>query len=194
MSSGNFLAMQVHDKKITSQSYKEQVELLFVEEFDFKEEALDREEFLIQEYKDRYGELCCNKAKGNRHGYGNPNQVVSKEERKRRSDWSKAHPESYAGFLKANRKRRIPIYQIDLKTNEILNTYSSTSEAMKATGICSIGDCLSGKTKQAGGFIWRKAEKKEGKGKGTKWFNNGVVSVMSKECPEGFVKGRIFKR
>lgn len=27
--------------------------------------------------------------------------------------------------------------------------------------------------------------------KGTHWYNNGVVSVQAKECPEGYVKGRI---
>ena len=26
---------------------------------------------------------------------------------------------------------------------------------------------------------------------GTYWFNNGVKSIRAKECPEGFVKGRI---
>ena len=29
--------------------------------------------------------------------------------------------------------------------------------------------------------------------KGTQWFNNGVKSIRAKECPEGFVKGRIKK-
>lgn len=27
--------------------------------------------------------------------------------------------------------------------------------------------------------------------KGMKWYNNGVKNILSKECPEGFVKGRI---
>lgn len=27
--------------------------------------------------------------------------------------------------------------------------------------------------------------------KGTKWYNNGKISVMAKECPEGFSTGRI---
>ena len=29
--------------------------------------------------------------------------------------------------------------------------------------------------------------------KGTHWFNNSVISVLARECPEGFVKGRIKK-
>ena len=27
--------------------------------------------------------------------------------------------------------------------------------------------------------------------KGKHWYNNGVKSILAKECPEGFVKGRI---
>ena len=29
--------------------------------------------------------------------------------------------------------------------------------------------------------------------KGTRWYNNGVICVRAKTCPEGFVKGRIKK-
>ena len=29
--------------------------------------------------------------------------------------------------------------------------------------------------------------------KGTNWYNNGVKSILAKECPKGFVKGRIKK-
>ena len=30
--------------------------------------------------------------------------------------------------------------------------------------------------------------------KGTKWFNNGVINVRAKECPDGFVIGRMKKK
>lgn len=30
--------------------------------------------------------------------------------------------------------------------------------------------------------------------KGKLWYNNGIKSVMAFECPEGFVKGRIYRR
>lgn len=26
---------------------------------------------------------------------------------------------------------------------------------------------------------------------GTHWYNNGEVNIKAKECPEGFVKGRL---
>ena len=37
-----------------------------------------------------------------------------------------------------------------------IKIYSTLQEAQKATNIKSIYDNLSGKTKQAGGFIWQK--------------------------------------
>lgn len=27
--------------------------------------------------------------------------------------------------------------------------------------------------------------------KGTHWYNNGKINIRSKECPEGFVPGRL---
>lgn len=30
--------------------------------------------------------------------------------------------------------------------------------------------------------------------KGKKWFNDGTISTMAFECPDGFVEGRIYRR
>ena len=37
------------------------------------------------------------------------------------------------------------------------------------------------------------ANKGNTKTKGKFWFNNGIINIRSKECPEGFVKGMIKK-
>ena len=29
--------------------------------------------------------------------------------------------------------------------------------------------------------------------KGMRWYNNGIKNIMSKECPDGFIPGRIKK-
>jgi hypothetical protein len=34
-------------------------------------------------------------------------------------------------------------------------------------------------------------EKTAMKNRGKKWFNNGIINTKAKECPEGFVAGRI---
>lgn len=69
MNSGNYLAMARDKGLITPQEYKECVELINVWEFDTKEEAQEFERIKIQESKEKYGDLCKNKALfGNRHG------------------------------------------------------------------------------------------------------------------------------
>ena len=30
--------------------------------------------------------------------------------------------------------------------------------------------------------------------KGMLWWNNGVICVMARECPDGFTRGRIYRR
>ena len=93
--SGNYLAGAMRKGLITLQEYKECVELVNVWEFDTKGEAQDFEVLKIQELKERYGDLCKNKALyGNQYG---PKGVSrSKEYKKKMSEsckgrntWSK---------------------------------------------------------------------------------------------------------
>lgn len=52
-----------------------------------------------------------------------------------------------------------------------------------------------GKTPCKGRKSTEESKKKMSKShKGRKHFNNGVISVMTYECPEGFVPGRIYRR
>ena len=59
--SGNPLHIAHIRKYITKQEYLENIELLHIEEFDSKDEALKREVELIKEYKEFYPNLLANK-------------------------------------------------------------------------------------------------------------------------------------
>ena len=84
-SSGNYLSEAIKYKLITHQEYKECVELVNVWEFNTKEEAQNFEILKIQELKEKYGDLCKNKAPyGNQNG---PKGVFrSKETRRKMSE------------------------------------------------------------------------------------------------------------
>ena len=45
--------------------------------------------------------------------------------------------------------------QIDFNTHEIIKIYSSLNEAIELTGIKTISFNISGKTRKAGGYIWK---------------------------------------
>lgn len=49
------------------------------------------------------------------------------------------------------------VIQMDVKGN-IINTYKSICEASRMTGVCRIGitNCLGGKQRMSGGFVWKK--------------------------------------
>ena len=68
-----------------------------------------------------------------------------------------------AGFVKKNgaingKKRSIPILQFT-KDGELVKEWPSLSEAYRQLGILqsTICDCLKGRYKTAGGFVWRYA-------------------------------------
>lgn len=68
--SGNYLARARDNGFITLQEYRECVELVNVWEFDTKEEAQNFETLKIQELREKYSDLCKNKAL-----YGNQNST-----------------------------------------------------------------------------------------------------------------------
>ena len=47
-----------------------------------------------------------------------------------------------------------PVEQLDLNGN-VIKTYSSVNEAKRQNKCCKVWECVSGKRKQAGGYIWR---------------------------------------
>jgi hypothetical protein len=75
----------------------------------------------------------------------------SKKGKKRNIIWGDKISESKKGKQKQGK----PILQLHPKTKEIVNTFLSITEASKITGIKSISNNLIGKTKTAGGYIWK---------------------------------------
>ena len=62
-----------------------------------------------------------------------------------------------------------------------------TEETRKKISIAKKGKHLSEEHKR------KLSEARKGKSLGRSWFNNGIKNVFVKECPEGFVSGRIKK-
>ena len=63
-----------------------------------------------------------------------------------------------------------------------------TGEARRKMAEANKGKHLSAETKK------KMAESHKGKNiwtKGTRWFNNGKINIRAKECPEGFIPGRL---
>ena len=103
LSSGNYLARARNNGFITTQEYRECVELVNVWEFDTKEETQNFETLKIQELKEKYGDLCKNKAL-----YGNQNStkgVSYSEEIKRKL--SESHKGKSNGPHSEEIKRKI---------------------------------------------------------------------------------------
>ena len=64
-----------------------------------------------------------------------------------------------------------------------------SEETKKKLSAANKGKKLSEETKN------KMSESKKGKNiwsKGTHWYNNGKINTMAKECPPGFVPGRLF--
>ena len=58
-------------------------------------------------------------------------------------------------FFSGERKKPIPILQLDIETNEIIAEWKSIYAAQKAYNNRHIGECISGKRKTASGYKWK---------------------------------------
>ena len=74
----------------------------------------------------------------------------SEETKKKRKQTLKTICNSEEWLAKVTRK---PVIQI--KDSKIIAEYPSILTAKQVTGITTIGDCLAGRVKKAGGFIWK---------------------------------------
>lgn len=141
--SGNYLTVALKKGLITRKEYEESIELINVWEFDTRQEALDFETLKIQELKEKYGDLCKNKALyGNRH--------------------------TTKGLCVNLGKKQ-----------------SSTTITKRVATI---------KEKYANGYVSpRKGKAPWNKGITSNlfWFTNGKTTILAKECPKGFRRGRI---
>jgi hypothetical protein len=75
----------------------------------------------------------------------------SKKGKNRNITWGTKISESKKGKTKKGKT----LLQIDFNTHEIIKIYPSLNEAIKLTGIKTIPFNISGKTKKAGGYIWK---------------------------------------
>jgi hypothetical protein len=78
----------------------------------------------------------------------------SKKGKNREITWGDKISESKKGKYKKGKT----VIQIHPITKEIINVFSSITEAVKVTGIKSISNNLTGKTKTSGGYIWKYKE------------------------------------
>lgn len=58
---------------------------------------------------------------------------------------------------RASRKTGMPVFQYT-KDGNFVKEYYSIHEATRQTGITNVGDCIRGKSKTAGGFVWKLKE------------------------------------
>ena len=75
----------------------------------------------------------------------------SKKGKKRNIIWGDKISEAKKGKPKQGKS----VIQLDPITNKVINVFSSITEAINNTGIKSISNNLTGKTKTSGGYIWQ---------------------------------------
>ena len=73
--SGNRLAALCNTGKMSREEYNRRVKTLFIWEFDTKQEALDKEAYLVTSGKSLYGDLCLNVMIGNNKSFSAPEEL-----------------------------------------------------------------------------------------------------------------------
>lgn len=141
-----------------------------------KEYADLLEETFISAEREKVGiENCYNKADG---GQGNRGHHITEETRQKLSESHKGKPGYWRGkhFSEAH--------------------LNKLSESHKGKPSNRRGVHLSDETKRKISEVQKGkklSEETKRKLSGWHWYNNGEISIQAKECPEGFVKGRICK-
>ena len=155
--SGNPLNVARQKGQLSLDEYKKRCKVISIEEYNTPEEALDREDELIAEYKAKFGEHCLNKYRGNKYG---PIGVVRSEETRRKiSQTKKGHKDSEEACIRKAKAHGINgIQQFDL-SGKYITEYPSIGAASRQTGINrgSISHCLTGISKSAGNYHWKYA-------------------------------------
>ena len=99
--------------------------------------------------------------------------------RKMSEEWRRKNSEAHKG------KKREPLSdEHKKKISESHKGYHHSDEARKK-----MSEACKGRS------AWNKGKHLSDEArKAMHWFNNGEISIRTKECPEGFVSGRIYKR
>jgi hypothetical protein len=147
--------------KISSRSY-EQTKLEFIEKIKGKKMSLETKEkikkiksninmseFYTKEVRKKMSESKTGKSI---HTEESKQKISeSKKGKKRNIIWGDKISEAKKGKSKQGKS----VIQLDPITNKVLNVFSSITEAINNTGIKSISNNLTGRTKTSGGYIWQ---------------------------------------
>lgn len=156
-SSGCHLSYAYRINQVTRQEVFDNIELFHVEEYQTKEEALEREMELIKEYQDKYGSLCLNICASNKvKNKGIPCSEATKEKQRQAMTGHKFDEGFCLKVSKGNGGR--PVHQFDLDGNFIAKYPYLAKTKDKGFNPSHIGDVCKGKRHTASGYIWRYAE------------------------------------
>lgn len=102
-------------------------------------------------------EWCTAKENSN-WGTRNDRRVMNTDYRKRNSSYGYIHRLDNVDWDKANKTKKVTVIGKTIDGNALFS-FQSIREASRATGISSghISECINGKRKSAGGYVWVKA-------------------------------------